>query len=211
MKTKTKTAGNVCPRCGGMINPATSRCSVCGSTGQKQPPAPAEEKRIYRVLDVLFSVIFGLLLSVSVMLFVILLFVYALNENGTIPAIGFISGDRLNSFLDSPFSLVLGGVPVLIPVLVIVFINSHRIRRCFLVIGCSAFVSAALCMTAVILRTQMLQSLSAQWQEALINATSVFGDFCVVCALILIAVGAACLSIYSCIAVIKGGKHEKNT
>ena len=99
---------------------------------------------------------------------------------------------------------------MLIPMLVIALINTHRVRRIFLGIGCSAIVSAILSIVVVIFRTQVLKVLSGEWQDALVNATAVFRDFCFICAEVLIVIGAACLSIYSCIAVIKGGKHEKD-
>ena len=99
---------------------------------------------------------------------------------------------------------------MLIPILIIVLINTNRIRRIFLAIGCSAIASAILSMVAYVTKTQLLKLLSGEWQDALVNATAVFGDFCVVCAIVLIVIGAACLSIYSCIVVIKGGKHEKD-
>lgn len=159
----------------------------------------------------LFSVVFSLLLTISLIVFVLLLFIHALNENVIIPDIGPISSDWLALFFDSWYSLVLGGALVLIPILIIILINTNRIRRIFLAIGCSTIVSAMLDMATVIFRIQILKFLSGEWQDALVNATAVFRDFCIICAVVLVVIGATCMSIYSCIAVVKGDKkHEKN-
>lgn len=207
---KKKMEGNVCSQCGGAIDPSTLDCSVCGSTALIQESTSTKEKKALGCFSALLSVIFSLLLSVSFILVVLLLFIHALNENTIIPAIGPISSDLLAVFLGSWYSFVLGGALVLIPMLVIALINRHRVRRIFLGIGCSAIVSAILSIVVVIFRTQLLKVLSGEWQDALVNATAVFRDFCFICAGVLIVIGATCLSIYSCIAVVKGGKHEKD-
>lgn len=210
MKKKKKMEGIVCSKCGGTIDPSTSNCSTCGSTALEQASTPTKEKKVPGFWGVLFSVIFSLLLTVSFTMLVLLLFIHALNENTIIPSIGPISSDWLAVFFDSWYSLVLGGALVLIPILIIVLINTNRMRRIFLAIGCSAIASAILSVVAMIIKKQVLKLLSGEWQDTLVNATAVFGDFCIVCAIVLIVIGAACLSIYSCIAVIKGGKHEKD-
>lgn len=210
MKKKKKMEGNVCSQCGVAIAPSTSNCSVCGSTALIQASTSTKEKKAPGFFSAMLSVIFSLLLTVSIILLVLLLFIHALNENTIIPAIGPISSDLLAVFFDSWYSLVLGGALVLIPVLVIALINTHRVRRLFLGVGCSAIASAILSIVVVIFRTQVLKVLSGEWQDALVNATAVFRDFCFICAGGLVAIGATCLSIYSCIAVVKGGKHEKN-
>lgn len=210
MKKKKKMEGIVCTKCGGAIDPSTSNCSICGSTALEQASTPTKEKKAPSFWGVLFSVIFSLLLTVSIILLVLLLFIHALNENTIIPSIGPISSDWLAVFFDSWYSLVLSGALVLIPVLVIALVNTHRVRRLFLGVGCSAIASAILSITVAIFRIQILKVLSGEWQDALVNATAAFRNFCFICAAVLVAIGATCLSIYSCIAVVKGGKHEKN-
>lgn len=210
MKKKKKMEGIICSQCEGAINPSTSNGSVCGSTALGQTSTPTKEKKSPSFWGVLFSVIFSLLLTVSITLLVLLLFIHAVNENTIIPSIGPISSDWLAVFFDSWYPLVLGGALVLIPILVIVLFNTNRIRRIFLAIGCSAIASAILSIVAIIIKTHILKLLSGEWQDALVNATTVFGDFCIVCAIILIVIGTACLSIYSCVVAIKGGKHEKD-
>lgn len=170
-----------------------------------------KKKKTSIFLGVLFTAIFSLLLSASIVLLILLLFIQALNENVIIPAVGFIPSDWLALFFDSWYSLVLGGALVLIPSLIIVLINMHRVRRIFLAIGCSTIASAMLSIVAIIIRTQIVKLLPGEWQDVLVNVTAVFRDFGVVCAIILLVIGATCLSIYSCIAVVKGGGHEKDT
>lgn len=210
MKKKKKIEGIACSKCGGAIDPSTSNCSICGSTVLEQTSTPTKEKKVSRFWRVLFSIIFSLLLTISFTLLVLLLFIHALNENTIIPSIGPISSDWLAVFFDSWYTLVLGGALVLIPILIIVLLNTNRKRRVFLAIGCSAIASAILSVVATIIKKQILKLLSGEWQDTLVNATAVFGDFYIVCAIVLVVIGTACLSIYSCIAVIKGGKHEKD-
>lgn len=207
---KKKMDGAVCSQCGGAIDPSTSNCSVCGSTASDQATTSTKVKKASGFWGVLFSVIFSLLLSISLIILVLILFIHALNENVIIPGVGPISNDWIALFFDSWYPLALGGALVLIPLLVITLINTHRIRIIFFAVGCSTIVSAILSIAAAILRTEALKALSGEWQDALVNATAVFGDFCIMCAIVLIVIGATCLSIYSCIAGIKGGKHEKD-
>ena len=209
MKRKKKT-DHVCAQCGGAIDSSTLSCSVCGSTAFIPASIATNEKKVPGFFVALLSVIFSLLLSVSFILVVLLLFLYALNENTIIPAIGHISGDLLAVFFDSWYSFVLGGALVLIPMLVIVLMNTHHIRRIFLCVGCSAITSAIFSIVMVLFRTSVFKVLSGEWQDALVNATAVFRDFCFICAGVLVVIGSTCLSIYSCIGMAKGGRHEKD-
>lgn len=210
MKKKRKMEGAVCSQCGGAIDSSTSNCSVCGSTAFGRASTPGKEKKATGFFGILFSAVFSLPLTVSIILYVLVLFIHALNENTIIPAIGPISSDWLAVFFESWYSLALGGVLVLIPLLVIILINTYRIRRIFFTVGCSTIASAILSIVVVVLRTQALKVLSGEWQDALVSTTAVFRDFCIIYAIILVVIGATCLSIYSCIAVVKGGKHEKD-
>lgn len=169
------------------------------------------KKKSPGLLGALFSAIFSLLLSISLVLLVIGLFIYGLNENVIMPDAGPISGDWLAAFFDSWYCFVLGGVLVLVPALSILLINRHRIRRFFLAAGCAAIVSVVISIAVSMTGLRMLKLLSGAWQDILVNTTVMFRDFCVVCAMILFVIGAGCLSIYSCIAVVKGGRREKDT
>lgn len=158
-----------------------------------------------------FTTIFSLLLTASLLLLVLLLFIHAINENAILPAIGAISGDWLALFFDSWYSIVIGGAFVLIPILLIVLLNTRCARRIFLAIGCSGIVASILSVIVAANRMRALKLLSAEWQDVLINVTAAFKDFAVVCAIILIAIGMTCLSIHFCITAVKGGKYEKDT
>lgn len=208
---KKKTVGNACPKCGGTIDSSTLICSVCGETVLAQAVSPIDEKKPPGIFGALFSGLFSLLLAVSTTLLVLLLFINALNKNVQIPSMGPISSDWLAVFFDSWYSLILGGVLVLLPMLIIIFINTHRIRRVFVSIGISAIISALFSAVLGFGDTRVIKLLSGEWQDTLINTTAVFKDFTFICAVILIVIGATCLSVYSCITVIKGAKHEKIT
>lgn len=159
---------------------------------------------------VCLTVIFSLLLTAVLVLLLFLLFIHALNDHVVLPNIGPISGDWADVFFDSWYSVILGGVLAMVPVVTIVLLNTRRIRRIFLAVGASAILSAIFSAAAVVIRIRIIQALSGEWQEVLINAAAAFKDFGVIYAMILIAVGAACLSIYFCVAAVKGGRHEKD-
>lgn len=156
-----------------------------------------------------FSAFFGLMLIILIVLTEFLLFVRALNENVILPSIWVINSETITTFFDSWVSLLLCFALPLIPILILLLINSHNVRNLFRVIGCSSIVSAILNIITVILSTPAIKLLSGDWQSTFVSVISVFRDFFVVCAIFLIIIGATFISIYSCIIAIKGGKHEK--
>ena len=208
MKKKMKKI--VCSCCGSVMDPSATFCLECGNNVSAQTVISTKGKKTSGVGGGLLTVVMSLLLSVSFVLLAVLLFVHALNENVIIPDVGLLTSDGLTEFFDSWYSLALGGALVLIPLLLVVLVNTHRARRAFLAIGSSAIASALLLTVVLCFRTQILNVLSGQWQDALVNATAAFRGFCLVCIIVLIAIGATCVSVYSCIAVVKGGRHEKD-
>ena len=156
-----------------------------------------------------FSAFFGLMLIVLLVLTEFLLFVRALNDNIVLPSVWLINSETVTAFFDSWVSLLLCSILPLIPILILLRINSHNLRKVFLTIGCSSVISAAINIIIVISNTPAIKLLSVDWQNALVNTTSAFRDFLVVCAVFLIIIGATFISIYSCIIAIKGGRHEK--
>lgn len=205
-----KTEGTVCPGCGDADNLSEESCSVSENTEPNQATPDSKEKKASGFWSTFFSAILSLLLTASFLAFELLLFLFALNKNVSLPDFGPLSGDSLAMFFDSWYSVFLGGAFVLIPILILVMINTKHIRDIFLAIGCSVIAAAVLSVAVSALKTQLLNLLPGEWQDAAINAVSVFGDFCIVCAIILTVIGAACLSAYSCIVAVKGGKHEKD-
>ncbi len=211
MKKRKTVAGNACPKCGRAIDPAALICPVCGEPVLTQKTAQGKGKKAPGILGTFFSGVCSLLLTVSMALYVLLLFIHALNENVKIPSLGPLPGDWLAAFLDSWYPLIIGGALVLLPILVILFINAHRIRRAFACVGVSAILSALLSAASGFICTWSLKLLPGEWQDTLINATSVFKGFTMVCAAALLVIGATCLSICSCITAVKGGRHENGT
>lgn len=175
----------------------------------EEKTSPVAKKRSPGIFGAFLSGLLSLLLTATATLLVLLLFIYAINENVPIPTIGPFSGDSLTEFFESWYSLALGGALVLLPMLFIIIVNIHRIRRAFISIGISAILSALLSAVFGFISTQSINLLSGEWQDTLINATVVLKDFTVICAVVFVVIGAACLSIYSCINVVKGAKHEK--
>ncbi len=202
---KKKEKGNA--KCGSTVDPAASNGPECGAV-LPQAASPVSGKKKFGFWGVFFSTLFSLLLTASTALLVPLLFLHALNEHQPIPAIGSVSASWLAEFFDSGWVFALGGTLVLIPLLAILLINTHRVRRVFLSVGVSAVAAALLSAALGFAGKYAIKLLSGDWQDALLNTTAVFKDFSIVCALILVILGAACLSIYSLIAVLKGGNHE---
>lgn len=161
--------------------------------------------------NIFFTAICCLLLTILSAGFILLLFMYALNENIVLPAVGFISGDWLALIFDSWYLLAFGIALLVTMVLMVVLINISKIRRIYIAIGCTSIMSAILNIAIVMFRTHILKLFPAEWQEILVNTTAVFKDFEIICVIILVMIGATCLSIYSGIVVVKGDKGEKNT
>lgn len=163
------------------------------------------------VFGAVAAVPIGLLMVVAAGLLETLLFLSALNENFRIPAIGAVSGDRFAELLDSWYPYAIVGVLAAMPLLLLVLSNLHRIRRAFLAAGASAVISAVLSITAGISGARAVRIFPPEWQDVLVNATAVWKDLSFVCGIILIAAGAASLSVYASITAVKGGRHEKDT
>ncbi len=194
---KGKKRDQVCPKGGGEAGPS----APAQAGGGKRPPG---------IPGAIFSALFALLLAVAAALFVLLAFVQALSTNVQLPSAGAVSGEWLTGFFRSWYPIALGGALVSIPAAAVIAINRHRIRRAFAAIGASA-VAAALCCAALGLAgPRVSRTLSGEWQDVLVHAVAAFRDLSMMCAVILIAAGAACLSAYACIAAVKGGKHEKS-
>ena len=205
-----KMEADSCPQRGSPADLPASACPACGSAAKEQAvPSPAGRRRTNGLLGAFFSVIFSILLSVLMMLFAIFLFLHALGQRVMMPAAGPISDDWLALLFQSWYSLAIGGALVLVPLAAIILINAHSMRRSFLAVGCSMLLSAIFGIAAAITAPQALKLLPGAWQDILVNSVTAFGDFCIVWALLFIVIGAACLSIYSCIAAVKGGRHEK--
>lgn len=180
--------------------------------GQTCPePASDAEKKSPGCFGAFLTALFSLVLTLMLVLAVAILFVHALNENVPIPAIGFISDVWLAEFFDTWYALAFAGILVLLPMLLIMLINANWIRAAFLSYGVSA-VAAALCAVASgIAAPWGLPLLPGDWQNTLVNTTMVYRDFTQVCGILLVLFGAACLSVHSCIRVVKGGSHEKDS
>ncbi|GAA6396764.1 hypothetical protein [Solibaculum mannosilyticum] len=168
--------------------------------------AMSKEQRFPRVFRIVLTVLFCFLLAGSTALLIILAFVYALNENVQIPSIGFIHGEWLTSVFDSWYPILFGIILVLVPLLILILLNKRRIRITFLSIGISFLIIAIISVIFGYIEPSAISLLSGEWQDVLVNTTTVFKDFTTVCAIILILSGATCLSIYFCIAVMKGDK-----
>lgn len=168
------------------------------------------KEKSFNLWRALVSVIISLILTFSIILFVFVLFIRGVSENTIIPSIGPVSSAWLSEFFDSWYSLVIFGALILIIVLIVALINKHRKSSTFRLIGYSSVMSAILIVTASIIKRRIFELFSGDWQDALINTTDVFGEFCIICATVLIMIGAANLSIYSCIVALKEDRHEKN-
>lgn len=166
-----------------------------------------EKSGLKLVLTVFLSVWF----AACLLLLLAVLFLYALNENVRLPSIGIVSEGWLTAFFDTWYPVALGIVFVLIPFLLIVLVNLHRIRRVFAAGGISFLCAGILSVVSGAFGASVIPFMGGDWQEILIGTASVWKEFTAVCSIPAIMLGAFCLSVYACIAVVKGGRNEKNS
>lgn len=174
----------------------------------KQPAALPKEKNRLGFWDFIFSAFLCILLSVFLIILATMIFVHGLSGGTALPALGPISGAQITSFFEARYFLIPCCILIFIPMLILIIVNAHRIRRIFPAFGCSSIIAAIIGIVMVIFRNEIVKNFSGEWQDTLVNSTSVFKELFIIFALILIAVGATFLSIYSCIAVTKGGKQK---
>lgn len=152
---------------------------------------------------VCITVLCVLLLAAAAVWTVWMLFVWSLREQADLPAAGPVSGEWLVILF-----FAVGGVMALLSAAVMILVNVHRLRRVFLGVGIAGITAALLSTAAGLGRIWLLQLLNGRWQALLVDTTAVFRDFSLLCAMILAAGGAACLSIYGCIRAVRGGQYE---
>ena len=159
-----------------------------------------------KIIRTFFSIILSLLLAVIIFLFLLFLFARALNETVSFPSFGPVSGDLLAEILGEWYSMTFGVTAVMIPLLLIVLFNLSYIRRAFAFVGVSAIMAALFSAAFSFVSSEAIRSLSGEWQEALLNSRTVLKSFFAVWAVVMAAVGTFCISVYSCISVVKGVK-----
>lgn len=201
-------AASVCAQCGAPIEPDMTVCPACGA-GIAVPEAPAQTKKpskagraLRTVCSVLLSVLFALLLAAMALL----LFLQAVSHNAPLPMLGSLNTAAV---LDAWYAIALGALLTLIPLILLFVANRRCLRRAFVYVGASLLSAAALCLIGRIVAEPVLRLLHSAWQNALIEPLAVGQDFLTVSALLLLAAGAVCLSVYFCIAAGKGDSHGK--
>lgn len=168
------------------------------------------EERGMKVLRRTASMLFGIVLCISIQIVAVLMFLYALNEQTDLPAIGGIPETAVEYFFSSWILFVIGSIMVLFPILVILFVNIHCIRVFFSVTGTFLFASAMTCVFVSYLWPWMIKRGSELWQRIFADSVMAFKSFSVLCTVILILAGVLCWSVYACIRIVKGGSYEKN-
>lgn len=209
MKKKKMMEGHGDFRYGGVTSPSTLQSTVHEREILEQVSTHTTENSFFVVLRTLFTAFLSLILAILLVVFVLLIFIKALSENVIIPDIGPVSSIWLVRFFESRYSLIFGSTLAMIPLIIIILLNTYRVRNVFFAVGCSMIISSILSIVMAIFRIRIFKILSGEWQDILVNVTMVFRDFCNICAAIMITIGITCLSIYSCIVIIKGGRHEK--
>ena len=164
---------------------------------------PRYARRPPGMIGTFFSAVISLLLAVVLTLFLLFLFARAVNETMSFPSWGSVSGELLSELIGAWYSLVFAVSLVLILLLLIILINLHFIRNAFAFAGTSAIIAALLSMVISFAVSQAVQMLPGELQFVLVNSIAVLKSFLAVCAVFLTAIGAAGISIYSCISAIK--------
>lgn len=159
---------------------------------------------VHRKGSAVLSVFLGLLLTLSTLLMILFLFLSALGEAGT-P----LAGIELAGFWTSWVPPVLSGLLVLVFAVLLILWHRHWIRRFFLNLGICCLVSSILSAGLGMAAPWIRQQLPAGWQNALVNSWEIFQGYFLVWTVLLLAVGAGCLSGYFCVRAGKGGRNEK--
>ncbi len=164
----------------------------------------AMNQTVHRKGSAVLSVFLGLLLALSILLLILFLFLSALGESGaSLTEIG------LAGFWTSWVPPVLSGLLILLFLVLLLLWHRHRSRRFFLNLGISSVTVGFLSAGMGIVLPWIRQQLPAGWQNALVNSWEIFQGYSLFWAMLLLALGAGCLSGYFCVRAGKGGRNEK--
>ena len=159
---------------------------------------------VHRKGSAALSVFLGLLLTLSTLLLTLFLFLSALGGAGA-P----LADMGLAGFWSSWVPPVLSGLLVLVFAVLLILWHRHWIRRFFLNLGISFLAVGILSAGTGIVVPWIRQQLPPGWQNALVNTWEIFQGYFLVWAVLLLALGAGCLSGYFCVRAGKGGRNEK--
>ncbi len=149
----------------------------------------------------------SVILALCTVALLILIYLDALSGLWHIPDIGAVSSEWLLSLFSTWYVGLIGVALIAVPLLLIILVNVNRFRRVLLGVGISMLSVALVIMIFALLDEWLLGSFSADWQDVLVNTSAVLDSYCMLGAIVLVVIGAGCLSAYACIAAIKGAKR----
>lgn len=137
-------------------------------------------------------------LAVFVALLAVALFLQALCASGTASPTGPLAGDPLAQALGLPAVPVALGMLALAALVALVAVCPRR-RDALAACGAAALTDAVALALAGQFGRGLLPRLSAGWERALAESFSAFSDYALLCAFVLVAAGAVCLSVHACL------------
>ena len=167
--------------------------------------AKKKSKASGRVGTILLSIFFTLFLF----LLFFVLFLFGVTNSVALPTAGGFTDNWSIVFFGSLIPVILSSLLAVAFIVMIVLVNTGRVRRIFLALGVSFLVTGVINIAAGILGAYGVPYLSGNWQSLLVNATVTFREFMIVCAVLLAVMGIVFISVYASITAIKGGaEHE---
>lgn len=201
-----------CPQCGQEESPTMSFCSACGSA----LPTPKSTKKERRrdqarspgILSLFFTPLFSLFFIASLLMLMFIIFLQALHEYIVIPSLGALHEAQVANFFSAWYPIAFAAILVMILFVILVILNRQRIRRIFATSGISLLIAGFMAIFLGLFSKSLISFVSLPWQDMLISKSVLFKEFTTLGGLIFVVLGALCLSIYSCIVIVKGKKHE---
>ena len=169
-----------------------------------QPDKKHQRKvKFYMVRTGILTAVVSLLLIPCTAAFLVLLFLNALAERTSFPALGGIERSAVNHFLGSELSFILLGVVCLLLMLDFFFINRKLVRRAFLALGISLLIEGFLSFGLGLAAAYIVSHLVAAWHSILLPAVPAFSQAEVLFGIGWCVIGAALISIYLCIRALR--------
>lgn len=178
--------------------------SASGEQADGQPDKKYQRKvTFYMVRTGILTAVVSLLLIPCTAAFFVLMFLNALAEKTSFPALGGIERGVVNDFLGSDLSIILLGAVCLLLILDFFFINRKYVRRAFLALGITLLITGLVSFGMSLAAGYIVDNLIAAWQNILSPAVPAFSQTGMLFGVGWCVIGAALISIFLCIRALR--------
>ena len=182
-----------------------------------QPGTPASEEQadgqpdkktqrkvtFYMVRTGLLTAVVSLLLIPCTAAFFVLMFLNALAQKTSFPALEGIERGIVNNVLGSELSVILLGAVCLLLILDFFFVNRRYVRRAFLALGITLLITGLVSFGMSLAVGYVVGNLIAVWQNILSPAVPAFSQTGMLFGIGWCVIGAALISIFLCIRALR--------